>query len=185
MARAWAAGDFWNRKPPREWSEQEIRELITKSPWAQDARADAKKDVTAAVPETAQSVGGPDKPVIGGRPATLVVCWDSAQPVLDALGHFLPSGLNGHYVIGVTDPQREIEPLKTSSTLSAKGKEPVQAGAVVRGSDRVTVFFAFSMELLPLTIRDKDVLFSLDTGQIALKARFEPKEMIYGGQLAL
>jgi hypothetical protein len=185
LRRAWGATDFWNRKSAKEWSEQEVRQLITKSPWAQEARADPKKDVTSPVPETAQSAGGPDKPVIGARAATMIVCWDSAQPVLDALGNFLPAGLGGHYVIGVGDPGREIDPLKTSSTLGAKGKDPVEAGTMVRGRDGVTVFFAFLKELLPLTVRDKDVLFSLDTNRVALRAKFDPKEMIYRGQLAL
>jgi hypothetical protein len=185
LARALGATDFWNRKSAQEWTEQEIRQLITKSPWAQDARVDPKKDVTSPIPETAQSAGGPDKPVIGERAATMTVCWDSARPVLDALGNFLPPGFGAHYVIGVDDPGREIEPLKISSALSAKGKEPVQAGTAVRGRDGATVFFGFSKDLLPLTVRDKEVLFSLDTDRIALRARFQPKEMIYRGELAL
>ncbi len=185
FAQAWSATDFWNRKSAKEWTEQEVRQLITKSPWAEEARADPRKDVTSPIPETAQSAGGPDKPVIGARAASMIVCWDSAQPVLDALGNFLPPGLGGHYVIGVTDRDREIEPLKTSSTLAAKGKDPVEAGTVVRGRDGVTVFFAFSKELLPLTVRNRDVLFSLDTDRLALRAKFDPKEMIYRGQLAL
>jgi hypothetical protein len=185
LARAWGATGFWNRKPAKEWTERDIRQLITKSPWAQEARADPKKDVTSPVPETAQSAGGPDKPVIGARAATMTVCWDSARPVLDALGNFLPPGFGAHYVIGVNDPGREIEPLKSSSALSARGKEPVQAGAILRGRDGVTVFFGFSKDLLPLTARDKDVLFSLDTDRMALRAKFDPKEMIYRGELAL
>jgi hypothetical protein len=185
LTRAWGATDFWNRKPAKEWTDQDIRQLITKSPWAQEARADPKRDVTSPVPETAQSAGGPDKPVIGARAATVTVCWDSARPVLDALGNFLPPGFGAHYVIGVNDPGREIEPLKSSSALSAKGKEPVQAGAIVRGRDGVTVFFGFSKDLLPLTVRDKDVLFALDTDRFALRAKFDPKEMVYRGELAL
>jgi hypothetical protein len=30
-------GDFWNDKPPSEWSEKEIERLLTKSPWAKEA----------------------------------------------------------------------------------------------------------------------------------------------------
>jgi hypothetical protein len=162
LARAWGATDFWNRKSAKDWDDEEM-----------------------PVPELAQSEGGQDKPVMGARAATMTVCWDSAQPVLDALGNLLPAGLGGHYVLGVNDSGQQIEPLKVSSSLAAKGKEPVQVGAVVRGRDRVTVFFAFSKELLPLTVRDRDVLFSLDTDRVALKAKFDPKQMIYRGNLAL
>ncbi len=185
LARAWGATDFWNRKSAKEWTEQEIRQLITKSPWAQETRVDPKKNVTSPIPETAQSAGGPDKPVIGARAATMTVCWDSARPVLDALGNFLPPGFGAHYVIGVHDPGREIDPLKAASTLSAKGKEAEQAGTMMRGRDGVTVLFAFSKDLLPLTVRDRDVVFSLDTDRMALRAKFQPKEMIYRGTLAL
>jgi hypothetical protein len=184
LARAWGAADFWNRKSPQDWTEQEIRQLITKSPWAQEARVDSKVGLAAPAPEIAQSDGGRDKPVIGARAATMTVRW-VAEPLIEVLGYLLPPGFGSHYVIGVIDPNQEIEPLKISSTLSAKGKEPIQAGAVVRGRDRVTVFLAFSKELLPLTVRDRDVLFSLDTDRLALKAKFDPKGMIYQGQLAL
>jgi hypothetical protein len=186
-ARAWGAGDFWNRKSPRDWDDQERLQLITESPWAQDTRVDPKTNVASPIPESsqAQTGGAADKLAIGARTPRMVVCWDSAKPILDALGNFLPRGLDGHYVIGVTDREQEIQPLKASASLSAKGKEPVQASAVVRSRDGATAFFAFSKELLPLTIRDKDVLFSLDTDRIALKAKFDPKEMIYRGNLAL
>jgi len=32
--RAWASGDFWNEKEPADWSQEEIKRLLTKSPWA-------------------------------------------------------------------------------------------------------------------------------------------------------
>src|ERR1700675_3905855 len=90
LGRAWGASDFWNRKSPGDWTEQEILALITKSPWAQEAPADPKVGGSGPVPETAGSNGGRDKPVIGAGAATMSVCWDSAQPVLDALGNILP-----------------------------------------------------------------------------------------------
>ena len=50
---------------------------------------------------------------------------------------------------------------------------------------RGVLLCAFSKELLPLTSTDKDVLFALDTEQFSIKARFDLKEMIYRGKLAL
>jgi hypothetical protein len=39
-ARLYAAGsDFWNKKPPSQWTSQEIDLLITKSPWAREVHA--------------------------------------------------------------------------------------------------------------------------------------------------
>ncbi|HYA18533.1 MAG TPA: hypothetical protein VEF06_13765 [Bryobacteraceae bacterium] len=40
--RLFAAQDFWNRKKPGEWSSQEVRQLVTRSPWAKDVRVELK-----------------------------------------------------------------------------------------------------------------------------------------------
>jgi hypothetical protein len=40
-------------------------------------------------------------------------------------------------------------------------------------------------ELLTLSEKDKEVVFALNTNQLALKVKFEPKEMMYQGKLAL
>ncbi len=34
-----APTDFWNKKPPSQWTHEEIERLITKSPWAKDVKA--------------------------------------------------------------------------------------------------------------------------------------------------
>jgi hypothetical protein len=34
-----SSGDFWNKKPPSQWTTQEIDQLITKSPWAKEVKA--------------------------------------------------------------------------------------------------------------------------------------------------
>ena len=40
--RAWAApaGEFWNSKEPSEWSDEEVRRLLTDSPWAKEVAAE-------------------------------------------------------------------------------------------------------------------------------------------------
>jgi hypothetical protein len=47
------------------------------------------------------------------------------------------------------------------------------------------MWFGFSKEFMPLTPADRDVVFSLTTAQLALKASFSPKEMLYLGKLAV
>jgi hypothetical protein len=46
------------------------------------------------------------------------------------------------------------------------------------------MIFSFSKEALPLAAADKEVLFTLKLGA-TFKAKFELKEMMYGGQLAI
>jgi hypothetical protein len=207
--KAWGGGEFWNKKEPVAWTTEEIHELTTNSPWAREIRLDLKakggtkgEDGINAVrdPTTGEfrggSSGNPGR--TGEKPPSAVVTWESALPLFDALKYRLPADFIGHYVIGVKDlpilvdagPQRQtseqlVDWLKNSATLRAKSKEPVQAGVVATSRGGSMVLFGFLKELLPLNEKDKEVVFALNTNQLALKARFEPKEMMYQGKLAL
>ena len=39
---AFAPGQFWNERPASEWSEKEIEQLLSRSPWAKDAETQFK-----------------------------------------------------------------------------------------------------------------------------------------------
>jgi len=138
------------------------------------------------------------------------VRWESAAPVLAALKAPLPGGFEGRYVISVNgfplmgdraqtrtgesetpesarrSREDEFENLKSLSSLQAKGKELVQAGVVQQqvATTGSSFLFGFSKELLPLDGDDKEVLFATQLGNLAIKAKFIPKEMLYQGQLA-
>jgi hypothetical protein len=99
------AGEFWETKPPSEWSERQVYALLTDSPWAHQAK------VTLALekpyehgPPTWKELkvpgsgpGRPEQPVgspVGGigapkpkvpREAQLLIRWSSASPVREAL----------------------------------------------------------------------------------------------------
>lgn len=234
-----AASDFWNKKNPSAWSSQEIAQLTSHSPWAREVNAEFEfdSDYTTNGSEgpgigrggaiVAPGTGSGASPQIelgrdrndnqrGARhrePVT--VRWESAQPILDALGIPLSADFQGRYVLSVSglplgimdrhrrgastelraDPdentpaarqRRMIEQLKLSATLEARGREPEQPG-LVKAVPRTpgTYLFGFSKELLPLTQNDRDVAFTLRTALMSVRAKFEPKEMIYRGQLAL
>lgn len=203
--RLFAGGQFWDRKDPDAWSTDEIVELTTRSPWAKETRIDFK-----AKGKDAEGNRGPDPgPATfgvnrgqGGRTAgkqlSVIVSWESALPLFDAVHYRLPADFIGHYVIGVKDlpivvdagaqrqsPTELLDWLKNSARLQAKSREEVEAGRVATSRDGSMLLFGFLRELMPLTIHDKDVTFSLDTNQLALKTRFEPKDMVYRGKLAL
>jgi hypothetical protein len=40
LPRLYASGDVWNKKPPAEWTSEDIDRLLTKSPWAKEVTAD-------------------------------------------------------------------------------------------------------------------------------------------------
>jgi hypothetical protein len=207
-SKAWGGGEFWNKKEPASWTTDEIHELTTNSPWAREIRLDLKakggakgEDSVNAVrdPTTGEFRGGSGSTAVKGeKPPSAVVTWESALPLFDAMKYRLPADFIGHYVIGVKDlpilvdagPQRQsaeqlVDWLKNSATLRAKSKDPVQAGVVATSRGGSMVLFGFLKELLPLTAQDKEVVFALNTNQLGLKAKFEPKEMMYQGKLAL
>ena len=140
-------------------------------------------------------IGGADantRGVEGRRPSVVTVRWESAEPIRDALKNSIPSVFDQHYVISVSGfqiPGAEraamLEQLKASASLQARGKDRVQPGVAQYSKDGSIILFAFLKELFPLTAADKDVQFTINTGDLSLRAKFDPKEMTYHGQLAI
>jgi hypothetical protein len=192
------ASEFWNKKDPSAWTSDEVLQLATKSPWAKTGRV---------LPRPGRDRGsfqqpGPDlggggtgrgsNPKLGEVPvvpvAEVTVVWASAQPLLDALKSSFPADFANHYVIGVndlpaTEGGRKVNQDSMAANLQVRGKDSTDAGGVLPA--RGTVLFAFSKELLPLSVSDKEVLFTLDTNQFSVKVRFDLKEMTYRGKLAV
>ena len=156
----------------------------------------------------------PDAPQIRGgarKREPVTVRWESALPIRDALGYPLPSGLDDRYVIAVTSlpygimdkprrgqgptpppeplikrQQRMRDLLQSAATLEAKDKEPAQAGVVRLAPKAATTWlFGFSKDLLTIDARDREVTFTLHTALVSLRAKFEPKTMVYRGKPAL
>ena len=200
-----AGENFWNKEDSSTWSEDEVVLLTTRSPWAKNVRVDLKpkgKDAEGnRGPDPGPSPFGVNRGE-GGRTAAkainATVTWESALPLFDAQHQRLPADFRNHYVIGVKDfpilvnagpqrqsPQEMLDWLKNSAMLEAKSRAAVQAGRVATFREGALILFGFLRELLPLTASDRDVDFSLSTEQATLKARFQPKEMVYHGALAL
>jgi hypothetical protein len=134
-----------------------------------------------------------------------IVRWESATPVLLALKKKLPSELEDHYVIGVSgfplglrNPQSQgdnkdegseaqVDELKQVTTLRAKGKDAAQAGVVLRSSDSdgPVYLFGFSRDVISIELKDKNVVFDTQFGPLDIEAKFDPKQMLYHGQLDL
>ena len=215
----WAATPFWNRKPPSEWSPDEITQLLNRSPWSRETNFDfeAVEGGHLEMPAGSQpgiegNDGKPQNPYkmstdpqAAGvmRRATVVVRWESAQPVRDALQLPPLQGFEGRYVISVSNipagvmnthrrgetpasPEDIIAELQGAATLEATGHEPAQAGIVRRlAGTQTSYLFGFSKDLLPLTGKEKEVLFILHTARVSVREKFEPKNMIYRGKLAV
>lgn len=190
---------FWNSKDPSAWTEEEIITLTTKSPWAKAAEASFK----GASDPTEDTGGGP----AGGRGGgfrnsafdSIIVRWESAQPILDALRAPLAGEFADHYVLSVTNlpfvsaPRGGrsgetaadlLERLQAGATLQAKGKETAGAG-IARRNKIGAYLFGFSRSYLRLSPGDKEIVFKLDTGELTITAKFNGKEMMYRGKPAM
>jgi hypothetical protein len=195
--------DFWNRKPPADWTPEEIERLLHESPWAKTITP----FYTSPPPKTDNRPWG-ENPPIGQRPPgrsvpgpipqrktslkapyQAILRWESAEPIRSAQKTRLPAAFDGYHVIAILfrgDVARDlgpkpIEDLKQSVVLA--GKRAVDAEIVQAyraGPDAFLIGFPKTS-----TTGAKRLEFSASAGIVALKARFNTSGMLYHGQLAL
>ncbi len=139
------------------------------------------------------------------------VRWESAKPVLEAMKTPLPDAFANHYVISVSgfplsggrrrSSQQDsdsdanssqnnddtLDQLKSLSFLEPKGRDGAQPGVVQKSPSGSggTVLFGFSKEMLALKPEDKEATFSTKFGALIIKTKFNLKDMMYKGDLAL
>lgn len=187
------AKDFWDTKAPTEWSADEIARLLMKSPWAKAVSAQRTR---------ARSAAGMDAPRarMPRRPTTKTVTtyqgtvvWESAAPVRAALQSKLPDGFDGRYVLGVSgvplaksEAKGAMDRLRQVTTLQIKNRQPLEAAGVQVQHEHGTVYlFGFAKEGLPLSRDEKEVVFTTRMGNTVFTAKFNPKDMLYHGELSL
>jgi hypothetical protein len=131
---AWAASsrEFWNNKPPVEWTKSEIQDLLSRSPWAKEVNlSDNGPGVDFGRPNTGGGSGGSGLPGGGlpglpsgppmGKPFVpqgslgrfrATVRWDSALPIREAMNSKPSKDAGQYYIIALTgdvpDPGRSI-----------------------------------------------------------------------------
>jgi hypothetical protein len=205
--------EFWETKEPADWNADDIAKLLTKSPWAKAVSAERTKTQRNTMPSDPMGNPGPRGPVGMGGPRTRIpgtagstspsvktvttykgtVVWESAAPVRSALKTKLPDEFDGQYVLGVTgvplaksDSKGAIDRLRQVTTLQTKNRQPLEAaGAQVQHDNGTLYLFGFAKEGLPLSRDDKEVVFTTHMGNTVFTAKFNPKDMLYHGELSL
>ncbi|MGD0199574.1 MAG: hypothetical protein ABSD27_02370 [Bryobacteraceae bacterium] len=230
-----SSSEFWKKKPPAEWTSEEIDRLITRSPWAKQVTAESRSWQGGGPGGRGGGPGGrgggiqfpggisfPGGGMGGGRGgrggpggrggATQfkgTVRWESAKPILEALKTTLPESLANRYVISVSgfplnsgrgresrgersgessEPSDEmLDRLKGLTSLQPKGKALAQPGVVqpqlTTGAS--SLLFGFAKDIVALDRHDAEVTFSTLLGRLTVKAKFNLKEMMYRGELAV
>lgn len=225
-----ANSEFWEKKPPEQWTSDEIDRLITHSPWAKQVNAGSSSSgggggrggglrLPGGISFPGGGMGGGGMgggrggrggghggPGGGAPQVKGTVRWESAKPVLDALKTPLPESLANRYVISVSgfpltssrgrrsqseDSEQALddmlERLKTLTSLQPKGKAMAQPGIVERqlSSGGSNLLFGFAKDLVALDRNDTEVAFSTQLGGLIVKTKFELKQMLYHGELAV
>jgi len=202
----WGFGkDFWESKDPAEWSADEISRLLGKSPWARTASAERVKTQkntmpSDPVPPPVNPRRRAGNPRIPKPPSTKTVTtytgqivWESAAPVRAALKTKLPEGFEGQYVIGISgvplaksEGKGALDKLRQATSLYKKDHQLLEPAEVKILRENGTVYlFGFSKQGLAITRQDKEVVFTTHMGNLAFTAKFNPREMLYHGDLAL
>src|SRR5262245_46030109 len=118
------AEDFWLTTPPGKWSQLEIKQMVTDSPWSKRANV---RWSTAAAAGRAQDIRIPSPPEI-------MVRWDSAFPILEACAN---GGMERHlfscvskllYLSGLEEKFDQLKAQYYVVGLSNYPKPPREAG---------------------------------------------------------
>ena len=201
-----SSGDFWNRKPPSQWTAEEIDRLITKSPWAKEVKAEylsnpnsecgGGRGVWSEHPPISRPIGFPS---LGGGGSKGVkseyvatVRWESAEPIRLALKTKLTDVFSKHYVISVSGlpltggddckastAEDDLKSLKQFATLGATHADVIERQVSASSN------FLFGFPKAAITADTKEGEFVTHLGRLAVRAKFNLKEMIYSGELAL
>lgn len=155
--------------------------------------------------------GGRERGPMGAPMQNLkgMIRWESAKPLREALKDTIPSAFDDHYVIAVAgfpltefgsrrrapaqkqdsdeSAQDMLDHLKGLTFLQPKDKRDIQPGVVQRAvsGELSAVFFGFSKDALTLTVDDKECGFVTQFGRLELKTKFNLKDMLYRGELAV
>jgi hypothetical protein len=213
MTRA-GAKDFWTDKKPADWTDSEVQEMLTKSPWAKDASifdTAAHKGASTAPRAGGMYRRGTD-PAITRNPLpaagssgswSATVLWESALPVREALKTPNLAGVDENYIIAVVgdipgagvpsdddepaERQNKIDILKETTRIERK-TDPLELQRVKIAPKTplspAGTLFYFS-RVFPITAEDKQVTFITKVGPLEVKCKFTLRDMMYQGRLEL
>ena len=193
-AYGFPAKEFWETKEPAEWNADEIAKLLTKSPWAKVVSGERPRAERCGMGAPRSRIPGTGRPPAGTVTTyQATVVWESAAPVRAALKTKLPDGFEGQYVLGVSgvplvkaDSKGALDRLRQLTTLQIKNRQPQEAAGVQVQRENGTVYlFGFAKEGLSLSGDVKEVVFTTHMGNTLFTAKFNPKDMLYHGELSV
>jgi hypothetical protein len=210
---ALASKEFWNERKPEDWTAGEVKELLTKSPWAKDAVITDNGLVGGmGVPRAASSrrsvpngAGGAGQsgPATTSAPKIQwkgIVRWESALPIREAMKGAALKDFKDFYALNVvgnlpsvassSEESREssfLQHLKDVTKLEHKGDQVYLSRVELAPGNALSpagTRFYFS-RMLALMPEDKEAMFSTKIGPLDVKCKFTLRDMLYRGALEL
>ncbi len=194
-----SAAQFWDEKPPPEWTDSERKQLLQQSPWAKQVRPQVDKKLARNRSGRVlwEMRSGAPPPMEGMESQQVTVRWESAAPLREILPADELMRYREHYVISISglpveprsyDAEEDQEnPYVDTALLRVKGRNPVrpeEVGIQVRregSKERGVLVFYFPREY-PIHGQDRDVSFEFSMGPIQLESIFQPREMMFQGK---
>ncbi len=211
---AWAK-DFWNEKKAADWTDDEIQQLLNKSPWAKDASifdSAAHKGLSSAPRTGGLGRRTAGRPATAGTPAPstgypeawkAIVRWESALPVREAVKAAKSKDAEENYILsiigdipGVGVPSDDDEPSErkakmdnlTENTRLERKDDPLELQQV-KIAPKTPLSPAGTLfyfsRVLPIMPEDKQVTFFAKVGPLEVKCKFTLRDMMYRGNLEL
>lgn len=200
-----AAKEWWETKPPEDWTKDEIELLLNNSPWAQKASVNFNGGPggaggflyggAVAPGDRVQYEGAHSEKSPGTFHA--VARWESAKPLCLAQKR-APDGAKDFYIIGLTGDfpdaakpapdeapsaaEERAEMLRSHTLLERKGDSPLYLDHIQGIQDGEFFYFSRLDEIKP---SHKEITFTTKLGPMEFKAKFALKDMLYRGKLEL
>jgi hypothetical protein len=203
------AGEFWNEKKSGDWTDQEIQELLTRSPWAKEGavsvfggaggsllnrngamnRSGNMSSTGRQRTNTTQTQSG-DAPDLRYK---AIVRWQSALPVREALKDQSTPGFADSYIIAVVgdlalaDPDADEAQRESRLDMMKQYTKLDRHGGAIPLTNIETVKNLGTLFYFPRAepIKDGQVTFTTKMGPVEVKCKFTVKEMMYHGKLEL
>lgn len=207
-----SAAAFWESKPFAAWSDKEVQQVLTDSPWSRRVQVVMN---TLGPAGDIDARGGGDGDGGGGRGGRggfptaapqlkLLVSWRSALPMKQAFVR-VQSGPSGavsaeqQQLLDRDEPQYVVEILGLPArfanaignmkdvTFLKRGNKPplaVSEAAAQQTANGILLLFAFP-KTDPITLDEKEVELVTKLGTFDVKRKFPLKDMVFRGKLEL
>jgi hypothetical protein len=203
------AGEFWNEKKPEDWTDAEIQELLTRSPWAKEGAVsvfggaggsllnrNGAMNRSGNMSSTGRQRSNPTQTTQGDAPDLrykAIVRWQSALPIREALKQKSMPAVEDNYIIAVVgdlamaDPDADEAQRESRLDMMKQSTKLDKHGGAIPLTNIETVKKLGTLFYFPRAepIKDGQVTFTTKLGPVEVKCKFVVKEMMYRGKLEL